>query len=296
MSYQEKPGGEAPPSRKRAPLWVLPLALVLAWYLQEYLSQLAVTYWLKSSHPELFLAGAPDPRAVAVALRSLPVHLWGGVIGAAVFALVALSGALLAKEPLGARLRLARPGVPLWGVLLFALGATAIGWLFLFFMLLSGVEQGGSLEQIKNALAQARGLSLALAIAQTGVLTGLGEELFFRGFLQTGLRRRLGAWPAIVLSAGIFGFFHYDWWQSPMAFLMGLYLGYGLELTGSIWVPVAAHAFNNSLAALFESLPDEWRLRLYLPLLLLWALSFPAALFWMAREGARRQAQATTLV
>jgi membrane protease YdiL (CAAX protease family) len=40
------------------------------------------------------------------------------------------------------------------------------------------------------------------------VLVGLAEELVFRGTIQRSLGERLGAWPAILIAATLFGFGH----------------------------------------------------------------------------------------
>ncbi len=78
------------------------------------------------------------------------------------------------------------------------------------------------------------------------------EELFFRGFMFAGLRRRLPFVAAAAISAGLWGFFHFtgpgSWGVVLQLAVFGIALSWLYERTGSIWPPIAIHAFNNALA------------------------------------------------
>jgi uncharacterized protein len=80
----------------------------------------------------------------------------------------------------------------------------------------------------------------------------LSEELFFRGFMYGGLRRRLSLWPAAAIAGAIFGLLHYTGPDSigvvPQLAVLGLILAWLYEQTGSLWPPILLHAFNNSIA------------------------------------------------
>ncbi|MCP4605528.1 MAG: CPBP family intramembrane metalloprotease [Proteobacteria bacterium] len=79
----------------------------------------------------------------------------------------------------------------------------------------------------------------------------IGEELFFRGLVLRSFRADMSAWPAVALSSILFGIMHMDALQGLGAFLIGIYLGFVVLVTGSVWPAVAAHAVNNLLCALF---------------------------------------------
>ncbi len=79
-----------------------------------------------------------------------------------------------------------------------------------------------------------------------GVTPAICEELFFRGFVLSGLRR-LGIVPALLVSALLFGLAHSSVYRLlPTAFL-GLLFGYAVWRTGSIACSITAHALNNVL-------------------------------------------------
>jgi membrane protease YdiL (CAAX protease family) len=80
-----------------------------------------------------------------------------------------------------------------------------------------------------------------------GLAVPFAEELFFRGVLYLWLRRRLGFWPALLLSSLIFGFLHGDVSVAGATFVMGLALGWFYERSKSLWSPIIIHAMNNSI-------------------------------------------------
>jgi uncharacterized protein len=81
------------------------------------------------------------------------------------------------------------------------------------------------------------------------------EEIFFRGFIFGGLRNRLSFPIAAVISAAIFGLFHYTGAGSaevvPQLAFLGLVLCWVYEETGSIYPTMAIHAVNNLIAFIF---------------------------------------------
>ncbi|MEO8093008.1 MAG: type II CAAX endopeptidase family protein [bacterium] len=84
------------------------------------------------------------------------------------------------------------------------------------------------------------------------IVAPITEELFFRGFMFVGMRRRLPFVAAAAISAGLWGLFHYTgagtWGVVLQLAVFGIALSWLYERTGSIWPPVAIHAFNNALA------------------------------------------------
>ena len=78
---------------------------------------------------------------------------------------------------------------------------------------------------------------------------GFGEELLFRGLLQTVFTESMPIWLAILLSAAVFGAMHYlTLTYAILATLMGCYLGILFQSTDQIWVPIISHAAYDFVA------------------------------------------------
>jgi len=86
-------------------------------------------------------------------------------------------------------------------------------------------------------------------MALVALLAGVGEEVFFRGLLQTGLAGWAGVWPALLLTSILFGALH---WVTPiyalLAGLVGLYLGAFMAVSGNLIVPILVHALYDFFA------------------------------------------------
>ncbi len=77
------------------------------------------------------------------------------------------------------------------------------------------------------------------------------EEVFFRGYVQKSFRTTLSARGALPLTAFVFALFHLEPSNLIPLTLLGWYIGYIYESSGSLAVPAAAHATNNLVALLF---------------------------------------------
>jgi membrane protease YdiL (CAAX protease family) len=94
------------------------------------------------------------------------------------------------------------------------------------------------------------------------IWAGLGEELFYRGYLQARLRRRFGAVTAIAIASAIFALRHYtqvllawphiDWTTATVwvasTFIVGVVLGWLYEKSASLLPPILCHYVVNLLA------------------------------------------------
>lgn len=76
------------------------------------------------------------------------------------------------------------------------------------------------------------------------------EEIFFRGFVFTGLHQKMPLPWAIVLSALIFALAHADPGSFAVLFIIGLALAFLRWRTRSLWPGIILHLINNGLGAL----------------------------------------------
>lgn len=90
-----------------------------------------------------------------------------------------------------------------------------------------------------------------LSLLATVAVPALAEEFACRG-LMLGLLRKFGDGFAIIASALLFGLMHGNFEQMPFAFLVGLVLGFITVKSGTIWIAVAVHAFNNMVSIVFD--------------------------------------------
>lgn len=92
------------------------------------------------------------------------------------------------------------------------------------------------------------GISPWLIFAAGVLIAPLVEELFFRGFIFTGLREKYGWIPAALISAGLFAVVHLQPITIPPIFLLGLIFAYLYQRTESIWPGVIMHLGTNTLS------------------------------------------------
>ena len=92
---------------------------------------------------------------------------------------------------------------------------------------------------------------LISGILFVGCLTGLAEEMFFRGGIQramvkAGINYHLAVW----CGAFIFSAIHFQFFGFVPRLIIGASLGYLYYYSGSLWVAAFAHAVNNSAVVL----------------------------------------------
>lgn len=103
-------------------------------------------------------------------------------------------------------------------------------------------------QQTEGLLSTTNVLHTIVNILIIGVLTGIGEEFFFRGALQRMLIRcKVNCQVAIWVSAIVFSALHFQFFGFVPRLLLGVWFGYLYAWSGSIWVNSFAHALNNSL-------------------------------------------------
>ncbi len=80
------------------------------------------------------------------------------------------------------------------------------------------------------------------------VVAPVAEELFFRGFLFRVLRTRMAFWLAAAIDGVLFGLVHGALVIVPILAFLGFILCWTYERSGTLFVPIALHALNNTLA------------------------------------------------
>lgn len=193
---------------------------------------------------EALVVSAFDPELESVAARLvLQALLAVTLVGIAFVVAAGRAGGVASPRALGLR----RP-LRSW------LGLAAAAYLgYIVFALVYSSLVHPEQEDVTRELGFGHGALGTIAAGLLIVIAApISEEIFFRGFIFGGFRRRLAFPAAALLSALIFGFSHYTGAGSiavvPQLALLGFALAWLYEETGSIYPPIAVHAVNNALA------------------------------------------------
>jgi membrane protease YdiL (CAAX protease family) len=130
-------------------------------------------------------------------------------------------------------------------------------------VIIIGVTAGILLVIINSLTGQATNILLNSSLGEIpydalylGILAGVSEELFFRGFIQNMIKFYVPSMIlAVVPTAFIFALFHYFAYADTsifiVLFVVGIVLGLLHEIYNDIGVPMLAHIVNN----IFSMLP-----------------------------------------
>jgi membrane protease YdiL (CAAX protease family) len=103
-------------------------------------------------------------------------------------------------------------------------------------------------EEYQNASDAFYGTTFGLELLGSALITPFLEELLHRGVVFGRLRRRMGMWPAVFVSALIFAALHFNMVQFVYAFLLGVVFALFVEKTGKLYSAVIAHVVANGIA------------------------------------------------
>lgn len=203
--------------------------------------------------------GGGEPPDMALILEQLTTNARlmmtantvGQVVGFGLFALVV---ARLHSPDTREYLRIRRPDVP-------GLGLAALGWVVLYPVVLWTGQLNERLplpewlrllEQqqvdLLEGLLLGGDLSTGFLFVALALTPALCEEVLFRGYLQRQVERSWGAIASIVLVGVLFGLYHLRLSQALPLSLLGVYLGFVVWATGSLWAGVLVHLLNNGFA------------------------------------------------
>ncbi len=105
-------------------------------------------------------------------------------------------------------------------------------------------------EEYQNANNAFYGSTLVLELIGSALITPFLEELLHRGVVYGRLRRMMGMWPAIIVSAIIFAGLHFNIVQFIYAFLLGIVFAMFVEKTGLLYPAIIAHVVANGIAVI----------------------------------------------
>lgn len=218
----------------RTPLWPVLLALALG------VGVVSASYLV-----------ANDSGGGAAEVAGVPVSIITATAMAGSFAVIGLALSVVRyREPLstlgfvrtsGFRPYLFAAGMWLIGLSMLIVWMQVLIWLGVDFLVPPDTAQ--------KVLDEAGG-SIVITILLVGIAGPVAEEVFFRGFVLTGLLKRFGVRRALLFSSLLFGLFHIDPGAIVPTFALGLILGWVYLKTGSVWPAMFAHGLHNTVAVL----------------------------------------------
>ncbi|MDR9425538.1 MAG: CPBP family intramembrane glutamic endopeptidase [Marinobacter sp.] len=133
-------------------------------------------------------------------------------------------------------------------VLFGVLGALATYFSILLLSRIPGLFPDDLSQQMRGLYNFARSFSWPVLVGLS-VLAGVGEELLFRGAVQGWLLQHTGPWTAVIAASVVFGLVHYvSFTYFLMATGLGLILGTGYQLSGSLGMVMVWHGFYDLVA------------------------------------------------
>lgn len=115
---------------------------------------------------------------------------------------------------------------------------------------------------ISRSASEAGFGSMLLLWLAVVVVTPIGEEILFRGFLFRGwLKTPRDVWPVIVVVALMWALIHvqYDWYVIAQVFVFGLLLGWIRWASGSTILAIVLHALINFEGMIETLLALQWQ-------------------------------------
>ena len=105
-----------------------------------------------------------------------------------------------------------------------------------------------SAQKVMDAILKMNSIwDLITAVLMVGLLTAIVEEFMFRGVIQTiFVRWTKNTHAAVWITAILFSAFHMEFFGFLPRLLLGVFFGYFVAWSGSVWTGVWAHFLNNS--------------------------------------------------
>jgi uncharacterized protein len=192
---------------------------------------------------EGILVGAFDPDFDSLGAKLVLQALLAVSLVGVAFVMAAPQGGLAEPEALGLRKPTAPP---------VKLAITAYAAYFAFALAYSALVNPHQ-KDLTRDLGYGDGVLASLIAGLLIVIVApIAEETFFRGFLFGGLRTSMRFIWAALISAAIFGAFHYTGPGSlavlPQLGALGVTQAWLYERSGSIYPTIAVHMLNNAIA------------------------------------------------
>ncbi len=149
-----------------------------------------------------------------------------------------------------------RPAPSALGWALLGFGAYLLAYMFIFAAVNGLISLDTEQRQELGFDTGVGGIQLAFVFISLVILPPLIEEIIFRGYIYTRLRRAFKVLPAAIIVSILFALGHLQfgsgnallWVAALDTFILSMVLVGLREKTGNIWAGVGVHALKNGLA------------------------------------------------
>lgn len=131
------------------------------------------------------------------------------------------------------------------------------GIYFIVLSVVNAIVPVDTTQEQSVGFSGAAGSALVLAFISLVILPPIVEEITFRGFLYSGIKRRWGVLTGTLVTSVIFGALHtltgkdgLLWIAAIDTFALSLVLCYLREKTGNLYASMGVHAIKNGIAFL----------------------------------------------
>ena len=122
-----------------------------------------------------------------------------------------------------------------------------VGIMLLTFLFVKSIKYEPPMQPILEVFIEEKKASvLWLSTIFAAVFGPVAEELFFRGFMYPAVKKKWGITAAILGTAIIFSFLHSHIVGFLPIMVLGIFLAYLYEKTGSLFVPIVVHVAHNT--------------------------------------------------
>ena len=172
------------------------------------------------------------------------------------FVLMMLSRRVNLVEAFGLRWR------STWWKVIYAPAVVFVMWAFMAVLDFLGynewlgqfIEGDGMQESVKLLRETTEPLVFILMALVACVGAPLAEEVVFRGYIYTTVKRMAGLPVAVIFSGLLFGVVHMNLIALLPLTILGIILALSYEYTGSLWAPIAIHFFFNAATVAMQTL------------------------------------------
>jgi sodium transport system permease protein len=144
----------------------------------------------------------------------------------------------------------------------FSLGIAMIAFNIILSSILSLVMQDSLNDMNSSMEIITEGNSFTAMLILIGFLPAVCEEILFRGYLYSSVKRKFKPLAAMIIVSVIFGLYHMNLIQSTVTAIIGMMFVFAVYRTDCIFISMIMHCMNNSFSVVCMYFPENTVIKL----------------------------------